>query len=941
MQNLGVSLYGYAWRRERLGGYFGEYATEFAARSSWPPAKFQEYIRVELASMLQHAYRQVPYYSSSWRTLGITSVDLNQADILACLPTTPKSDLRADPRKFLANSARSERLHYYQSSGTTGTPITAICSADAHRRFIAAREARSFSWAGTSIRQPRSMIGGRHIVPRADSKPPFCRYNAAEKQVYFSAFHISPANAPHYVAALNRFQPMVLTGYAYAHAILAELMVSQGLQLAYSPKALILGSEKLTGSMKGVIQAAFGARAFEEYGCVENCVLATECEHGRLHVSPDFGLVEIVDEHGKATPPGTVGRLLCTSLLNPAQPLIRYEIGDLGAWSSEKCPCGRNHLPILQEIVGRLEDVVTGPDGRQMVRFHGVFVGLPHVIEGQVIQKELTEFIVRVVTLDGFGRKEETSIENRIRERLGDVHVTIERVKSIPRTEGGKFRAVISRLGQSLPDVSVQAGKPSENRQPGRKVGGPQANPLWLSIFHRLPSPARHIAATLHGHTLRSRRYGPETEKLVEAALDRDTWSSKKWACWTEENLGHLLEHAARQVPHYRRVWSRKGYEELSAGALSNWPILKKEVLRTAPEHLIAANSKQRSLIEEHTSGTTGTPLRLWFSRHTLRQWYALYEARVRVWNGLSGSDRWGHLGGQPVVAYDQSRPPFWVWNSALRQLYLSAMHIGPASGADYLSAIDKYQLAYLLGYASSISLLAQHALECGIQPALRLVITDAEPLHPKQRTLIQAGFGCSVRETYGMAEAVCAASECSAGFLHAWPDVGHIELLDDKDQPAKPGQIGRIVATGLLNFDMPLIRYDTGDLAQAYDGGEPCVCGRTLPRIAKLLGRNDDAVVTRDGRRLSLIDRIFEPGYDIIEAQIVQETLDRFVIRVVPGAQWNDNHGEALCRELGKLVGDAQITIQLVERMERTWAGKHRMIVSKVSKACETAHSG
>jgi phenylacetate-CoA ligase len=231
------------------------------------------------------------------------------------------------------------------------------------------------------------------------------------------------------------------------------MMLDQGLALEYEPRALILSSEKLTPPMKALLKRAFGARAYEEYGCVENCVLATECEHGRLHVSPDFGIVEIIDDRGRPAPPGVEGRILCTSLLNEAQPLIRYAIGDLAAWATEPCPCGRNHLPVLKEILGRLEDVVTAPDGRQMVRFHGLFIDLPKVVEGQVIQEALDRFTIRVVALDGFGETEAQVIRSRLVERLGKVQATIERVPAIARTERGKFRAVISKLGPAAPQT--------------------------------------------------------------------------------------------------------------------------------------------------------------------------------------------------------------------------------------------------------------------------------------------------------------------------------------------------------------------------------------------------------------------------------------------------------------------------------------------------------
>jgi phenylacetate-CoA ligase len=448
-QNLGISLYGLRWRHERLGGPFRTYVREFRERESWPAGKFPQYLEAELRTCLGRAFAAVPFYQQAWSAAGFRASHFARFQLadLPLLPITTKTDLRLRPADFVSREfKRKQRLHRYDTSGTTGTPITTFCTSDGHRRFTAAREARSFGWAGTSLLQPRSMIGGRLVVPPGTAGPPFHRFNWAEQQIYFSAFHISPANVPHYVSALNHYRPKVFTGYAHSHYLLAKMRLAQGLSLDFTPAALVLGSEKLTAEMKATLSDAFHARAYEEYGCVENCVLATECEHGRLHVSPDFGLLEIVDELGHAAPPGVIGRVLCTSLLNAAQPLVRYALGDLAAWAAAPCPCGRNHLPVLQEVIGRLEDTVIGPDGRQLVRFHGLFVGLPHVLEGQVIQEARDRFIVRVATSDDFNGWDEQQIHDRFVQRLGHVNLVFERVSAIPRTESGKFRAVISKV---------------------------------------------------------------------------------------------------------------------------------------------------------------------------------------------------------------------------------------------------------------------------------------------------------------------------------------------------------------------------------------------------------------------------------------------------------------------------------------------------------------
>lgn len=447
IQNLGISAYGYYWKWQRFGREFERSCAGFSERDRWPPGRMQSYLEARLRQVL-HSAATSAYYREKWRAAGISAAQLAEItpDTLHRLPILPKDDVRLSPLAFLPESARrSGRKYSFFTSGSTGTPLRAICSRGAHQRFMAAREVRSFGWAGTSLRRPRAMIGGRLIVPDGRADPPFYRYNIAERQVYLSAYHIAPAHVSDYVRGLNRYRPDVITGYAFSQATLARMMHQQGLALEYVPRAAITSSEKLTAEMRAIIFNAWGCRAYQEYGSVENCCLATECEFGGLHVSPDFGILEIVDDDGYPVPAGVEGRVLCTGLLNDTQLLIRYDIGDLAAWSKDTCPCGRDHLPLLQELSGRVEDAVVGSDGRELVRFHGVFVNLPHVMMGQVVQISKTEYLVRVVAESGFGEAEIQEIRRRFSERLGDVKVHVETSSDLERTANGKVKAVINR----------------------------------------------------------------------------------------------------------------------------------------------------------------------------------------------------------------------------------------------------------------------------------------------------------------------------------------------------------------------------------------------------------------------------------------------------------------------------------------------------------------
>jgi len=178
---------------------------------------------------------------------------------------------------------------------------------------------------------------------------------------------------------------------------------------------------------------------------VENAVFASECELGSLHLSSDAGVMEILRADGSPCDPGEIGEVVSTSFVRKYQPFVRFRVGDMAAWGTDPCPCGRS-LPVIREVVGRLEDVVIGPDGREMVRFHGIFADQENVVEGQIVQESLDCIRANVVATDKFGERDVNDIKSRIRQRLGDVQVIVDPVQSIPRTKAGKFQAVVSLL---------------------------------------------------------------------------------------------------------------------------------------------------------------------------------------------------------------------------------------------------------------------------------------------------------------------------------------------------------------------------------------------------------------------------------------------------------------------------------------------------------------
>ncbi len=456
-----------------------------------------------------------------------------------------------------------------------------------------------------------------------------------------------------------------------------------------------------------------------------------------------------------------------------------------------------------------------------------------------------------------------------------------------------------------------------------------------LDFYHHLPYFAKEAAASVRGIQLRWQRYNSQTDELVAQALERETWSAKRWKDWQAEHLTRVLWHAVRRVPYYQQQWAdrRRQGDSSSAEMLENWPLLSKETVRSNPKAFLADRVNLRSQIVEHTSGTTGKPVTLWMSRNAVRQWYALFEARWRGWYGISRRDRWGILGGQLVASFAQATPPYWVWNASLHQLYFSSYHITPRNTSDYINAIRDHKLVYLLGYASSLYSLAQLALEQNLPiPPQRIVISNAEPLYAHQREIISQAFQCPVVDTYGLSENICAASECNQGKLHLWPEVGVIEIFKDTvDQPATPGMVGRIIATGLLNPTMPLIRYQVGDRSAMYGEDQHCACGRNMPILSSIEGRMDDVILTTDGRRIGRLDPVFKSDLHVREAQIIQESRGVLRVKIVPAPEFNNQNGEEIIQRLQDRVGSMKILLEKVESIPRSANGKFRAVVSKI----------
>jgi len=457
--------------------------------------------------------------------------------------------------------------------------------------------------------------------------------------------------------------------------------------------------------------------------------------------------------------------------------------------------------------------------------------------------------------------------------------------------------------------------------------------PVINKIYNRVPYSIKNILASTYGRRLYRRRYANKYYlDAIDKIIERETWDLEQLSKYQDACLSSLLSVAFRHVPFYRNLLKggKIGPEEIKGrkDLTVVLPVLDKSFVRQAPEDFIDERLDPRKLNRVYTSGTTGTPLCIYRDERADGLAYAFYEARWRLPYGISKDSRWAMLGGKLIIPQTQRKPPFWVWNAGLNQLYMSSYHLAPEFVESYLEEIKRRRLEYIHGYASSLYTLALFAEKLGIDDIkFKVAISNAEPLYPYQRKKISSSFNCRVVDTYGCTEWCFQGSECSGNRLHLSPDVGFFEVLDASNNPVPEGEIGELVCTGFVNYAQPLIRYKTGDSVRV--SYKKCGCGSSFPVLESVEGRCDDLIILEDGRRVGRLDPVFKQEMPIIEAQIIQNDINVFVIKVVPDNAWKSNDEKALRQSFCEFVGNVNVQIEVVKSIPRTKSGKFKAVIS------------
>lgn len=354
--------------------------------------------------------------------------------------------------------------------------------------------------------------------------------------------------------------------------------------------------------------------------------------------------------------------------------------------------------------------------------------------------------------------------------------------------------------------------------------------------------------------------------------------------------LHRLVRHAVRTVPYYRDTPGYTpvaGQPSLTAEDWRRVPVMSRASADAAGVRLQSGRvpEEHEPLSEAATAGSTGPPLRAVGTKVTGLVWQAI-TLRDMLWHGRDMGLKLAAIRADPAGQIPDGGmvlpnwAPFLDSVSPTGPCALLGVTTAVASQARWLVEQDP---AYLLSYPSNVLALATHFQAAGMTlPGLREVWTYGEAVAPDVRPACARAWGVRVVDMYSCQELGYLALQCpQAHTYHVQAESVYLEILDGAGQPCRPGEVGRVVVSSLHNYAMPFLRYELGDYAER---GGACVCGRTLPVVNRVVGRERNMWIGPDGRRLW---PVFPPSawahiQPIRQLQLVQHDVGHIELRVV-----------------------------------------------------------
>ena len=438
----------------------------------------------------------------------------------------------------------------------------------------------------------------------------------------------------------------------------------------------------------------------------------------------------------------------------------------------------------------------------------------------------------------------------------------------------------------------------------------------------------------LNAYGLKNHRRVSEYNKILSEFASSEYWKTERQIDYVSRRLKIILSHAINSVPRYKYLQHLlkplNDPENDVFSILTEFPIITRSEIISDPTSFQSKIIKSHGLIKSKTSGTTGTPFTTLMDSKTFNLDKSL-SLRRNLWAGYKIGDWVARLVGDPVVPlknYNEKRPWRISWTD--KRLYLSTFHLNRETARSYLDVLEKKQPAFLMGYPSSLQILAAYAIEENRKLAWRpnAIFYSSEPMYEHQRDMILRVFRAPIRGFYGSAERIISAVECEHGSYHLSMVDGYVEGQFSILPQGVPS-----LMTTLVNRVMPLIRFRLGDVIRL-SLNKKCSCGRTLPVMEPVVTKEEDWVETPNGRRVSssALTWAFKDLKGIRCSQIIQVWKNKLEVHLDTDKENFKQIVPVLKKNLDKMLfGEMEIECIRNINIKITKAGKTRFVIRRI----------
>jgi phenylacetate-coenzyme A ligase PaaK-like adenylate-forming protein len=714
----------------------------------------------------------------------------------------------------------------------------------------------------------------------------------------------------------------------------------------------------------------------------------------RYHFWPQYGHFELVDGEGRSvTQPGQVGEIVGTSYDNLVMPFVRYRTGDYAVLGGEP-DASMPGSPVVQRIEGRLQEFIVCADHRLVTV---TTIGAAHLKELeqclriQYEQHEPGKLTLRVMPLQPMGPQDKQRVRDAIRHKTqGGCEAEVVEVDNIDLTVRGKQRLLVQHLdvsrylgaalgaarfsdGSGVTATPAETGA-AESRWPmdsaaslrvlGEATGAncpsqpvnqssslsEPENSADRELFDgKGPSGVRETSLTQGisqgARALsRFRHKSPPLSSLVAFAKRSDfTNQLVRYAFGGNSSVRRIIVEMERSDAARRkelqsqlvgRVLARARSTEYGRGygpEISDWPILSKKRLRESPRDFLL---KYLPKVQASTSGTSGEPLRIWrgignvtaeqcFIDHLSERGGADFRrARIAVMRGDMPRRR---RGSEDLISE----------KLGARRLVLAGALLSEKTAQQYIDRIESFAPDILWVYPTVGDMLAISCSRLGRTLPIKLVLSSSEMLSDAAMERMRAAFGGAIIDFYGQAERVALAVRMTVNEGFFVPAYGKVELHPlDQQGSSKLTSIARIVATGLWNDVMPLVRYDTGDLIEYnsnYGRDELELVEVGVLPFVRIIGRAGQFLRTKSGGFIQALGTIAKDFESVLQVQYIQDEDFSVTAKLLATDRFDTDERRKLESAARRIIpNDIDFRVCVVDRLEVAPSGKTPFVICR-----------